>query len=161
MTGVNQHHRRNPQCSRPTTTPQSFASTTGCVRLRMIGSCTKPGRHGRLRVLRARVSLPPFGVRQHVVFGSTTLARRREALLRRHRVWRFSPRSEARNFDGPMIRCGAACATFMVLLAACGSQPDVHSGANTAGSVAPSPAPHLVGMGLNGEHLDLPWPTQS
>lgn len=43
----------------------------------------------------------------------------------------------------------------MVLLAACGCQPDVHSGANTAGSVAPSPAPHLVGMGLNGEHLDI------
>jgi thiol-disulfide isomerase/thioredoxin len=67
---------------------------------------------------------------------------------------RHEDRSLAR-ITRPMIRRGAAWAMVLLLLAACGSQPQVRSGTNTPGSVAPSPTPSLVGMGLNGEHLDI------
>jgi thiol-disulfide isomerase/thioredoxin len=54
-----------------------------------------------------------------------------------------------------MIRGGTAWAVVLLLLAACGSQPEVRSGTNTPRSVAPSPAPPLAGVALNGEHLDI------
>lgn len=43
----------------------------------------------------------------------------------------------------------------LALLAACGSHPVVRRGTNAPGSVAPSPAPALVGVELSGEHLDI------
>jgi cytochrome c biogenesis protein CcmG/thiol:disulfide interchange protein DsbE len=54
-----------------------------------------------------------------------------------------------------MIRRGALWAAVLVLVAACGLQPDVRSEADRPGWVSPSLAPPFAGVGLNGEHLDL------
>jgi len=54
-----------------------------------------------------------------------------------------------------MIASGVSCTAVMLLVAACGLQPDPSGGAPTPGWVSPSPAPPLAGAGLNGERLSL------
>lgn len=49
----------------------------------------------------------------------------------------------------------ALWAGVLVLIAACGLQPDVRNSVDTPGWVSPLPAPPLAGAGLNGEHLDI------
>lgn len=54
-----------------------------------------------------------------------------------------------------MIARGVPCTAVMLLVAACGLQPDVSGGAPTPGWVSPSAAPPLAGAGLNGERLSI------